>query len=291
MQFYPLSLDESFEKELNIEDNYSLSTLPLLNDESFNKREYISNIITDSENNQNYPNFFYEPFIKDKVNEPVKNENPHKTESINKISGDKENIFATEIKKSRGRQSYTGKKKKHWSGCYDNLQTKIQVHFFSFIINICNDALKTELPNKNYIFKEITYEIKRKVNHTFFEKLKKSAISEIFEFDISEKNNNFNKDYNKQLLSQVYNATNWLNKFFNINYLKLFEYYFYYNKEKQMNIMNIEGKNIILSNKTNTFCDLLKKKVNEKIKKNLIDTALANYFYDYDSNNKKFICS
>ena len=111
MQFYPLSLDESFEKELNIEDNYSLSTLPLLNDESFNKREYISNIITDSENNQKCQNFFYEPFIKDKVNEPVKNENPHKTESINKISGDKENIFATEKKKSRGRQSYTGKKK------------------------------------------------------------------------------------------------------------------------------------------------------------------------------------
>ena len=64
----------------------------------------------------------------------------------------------------------------------DNILTKIQVHFFSFIIDIANDALFTEFKENNtYNFKGIDYKIKTKFNHSLFEKYKKSRIKDILE--------------------------------------------------------------------------------------------------------------
>ena len=124
--------------------------------------------------------------------------------------------------------------------------------------------------------------IKQKIDQEFFELLKESPIKKIVELRISKKYKRYGEDYNQQLLSKVYNESPWLNKFFNINYIKLFTYYFNYNKEKQNNKINIEGKNITLSTKTKTFCDLLKKKENKKIEKELKETALSVYLNDFD---------
>ena len=200
-----------------------------------------------------------------------------------KISENQEKkiIFNSKIGK-RGKPSNNSRIKMHTNLNFDNLQTKIQVHFFSFIINICNDALYSELHDKKNSFKEISYKIKQKVDQEFFELLKESPIRKIVELRISKKYKRCGEDYNQQLLSKVYNKSPWLNKFFNINYIKLFTYYFNYNKEKQNNKINIEGKNITLSTKTKTFCDLLKKKENKKIEKELKETALSVYLNDFD---------
>ena len=70
----------------------------------------------------------------------------------------------------------------------------------------------------------------------------------------------------------------WLNEFFNMKYLKLFE--IYYNDEKPLKSFIFHHKNIVLSNKTKSFYDLLLK--NEDDKTELIETANSVYFYGYN---------
>ena len=50
--------------------------------------------------------------------------------------------FRISKKKNRGKQTEKAKKFQHLSTDFDNLQRKIQVHYFTFIINLSNDALK-----------------------------------------------------------------------------------------------------------------------------------------------------
>ena len=223
----------------------------------------------------------YEKEKKQEKNEFQKEKNEKKNiESVKSVEKVIKNVFQTKTQKYRGIQSNILRKKRHINTSFDNLLTKIQVHFLSFIINICNDALYTELHFNNESFKGISYDIKRYFNYQLFEEYKKSPIKKFLEFNISSKYKNFKPYHNFQLLCKVYNATEWLTKFFNMNYLKLFTYYFYYNKEKQMNKIYFEGKNIILSKNTKTFYDLLQKKENEGIKKELNDAAISVYFHE-----------
>ena len=162
----------------------------------------------------------------------------------------------------------------------DNILTKIQVHFFSFIIDIANDALFTEFKEENtYNFKGIDYKIKTKFNHSSFETYKKSRIKDILELEISPKFKLSQMDHNKQLLDKVMNLSNWLDKFFDMNYLKLFSYY--YNNKNALKAIFFEGKEIKLSKKTKSFYYLIEK---NKINKNeLIKTAESYYFNEDDS--------
>ena len=297
-----ISLDESLEIGLNhdnINSNNSLSTQSFFYyDYNEDKSDNCSYCFDKDSNYHNYNNFDNKKYtnyilktLKSSENDKNQKKNDFQKEihEKNKIIENKQsiedvtkNIFQTSMKKSRGVQSNISRNRRHINLSFDNLQTKIQVHFFSFIINICNDALNTELHFNNKCFKGISYDKKRYFNYQLFEEYQKSPIWKFLTFNISKKYKNFQKDHNLKLLSKVYYATNWLNKFFNINYLKLFEFYFNYNKEKQMNNFNFEGKNINLSKNTKTFCDLLKKKENEGIKKELIDAAVSVYFHDYD---------
>jgi len=43
--------------------------------------------------------------------------------------------------------------------CKDNIRRRIQVHFFNFLINFCNDALKAEYKHSLYSFKKLIIEI------------------------------------------------------------------------------------------------------------------------------------
>ena len=72
-------------------------------------------------------------------------------------------------RKNRGKQTNNSRRVKHISNSLDNILTKIQVHFFSFIIDIANDALFTEFHEKTtYNFKGINYKIKTKFNHLLY---------------------------------------------------------------------------------------------------------------------------
>ena len=79
-------------------------------------------------------------------------------------------IFLVAHYKQRGKEcSEKGKlflKKKHNKSNFDNLQTKIQVHFINFLLNFVNDIVHYEF-DTNDSFKDIDYGVKKKINHEY----------------------------------------------------------------------------------------------------------------------------
>ena len=66
------------------------------------------------------------------------------------------------INKKRGRKAKEKSKKKiiHTNDKEDNLLTKIQIHFFNFIINFCNDCLKKKITSQKSFFRKLIMKIK-----------------------------------------------------------------------------------------------------------------------------------
>ena len=195
------------------------------------------------------------------------------------------------LKEKRGRKvkqhknneyiNKTNNKRKHISKDFDNLQTKIQVNFITFIVDISNDALLAEfgIKNKKYNFKDISYDIKKKVSFKFCDKLKNSIIKDILSEEISPKYKICDdKNINMKILNEVCEKSKWLNEFFNMKYLKLFE--IYYNNKKPLKSFIFNHKNIVLSSKTKSFFDLLLKNKDDETE--LIETANSVYFYGYN---------
>ena len=192
-------------------------------------------------------------------------------------------------KKKRGKPNEKNKKSQHLSTDFDNLQRKIQVHFFTFIINLSNDAIKAELGSKTpYNFKQIDYKLKIKISHKNVSNLHKLAIKDILKMSISPKNKNFSEFINNEILNVVCQISKLLERFFNIKYLEFFND-FYFNEEKETNKVVFEGKEIPFSKETKNFYHLLKKY--ENYKSLLIDCAKRVYFYGYDAliRNNSFV--
>jgi hypothetical protein len=189
--------------------------------------------------------------------------------------------FKSTQKKNIEKQSKIGRKRMHHNSSFDNIQTKIQVHFFSFIVNVTNDALYTQLGTNDFNFKDISYEIKRNIRHDNVEKLKNSQIGDILKLKISKKYKKFNESMNYETFNKVCEKSEWLKDFFKINYLILFKYY--YNNCKKLEKITFKEKDIFLSKKTESFYDLLEKKINKDIRNKLIDTVKSVYFNGYDT--------
>jgi len=202
----------------------------------------------------------------------------------NGIIENKMNFSENIPKRGRKRLKMENKKAIHRSNNFDNIQRKIQVHFLSFLINFCNDALKTEYTQFRHSFKQINYKSKTTVNfnHTSF--LKKSSIKDLLNLEISEKFSTYNKFENKKLLDKIILKSKWLNDLFEMNYLKLFDYY--YNKEEPLYKIIFENKEILLSSKTKSFYYLLEK--NQDLKQEIIDTAKLVYFNGNDGFDNPF---
>lgn len=64
------------------------------------------------------------------------------------------NIFKV-LSAKRGRKQEGKRKKEHNKHSLDNILSKIQVHFLSFLINMVNDALKAEFGEKLFIILKI----------------------------------------------------------------------------------------------------------------------------------------
>ena len=216
-----------------------------------------------------FNNIFQEKFVS-----ILSSKNSENDKSFNIIE-EKGSIYEkTKEAKRRGRKRKRENRKIHNKYDFDNLLTKIQVHFLKFVINLSNDALKTEF-NKgtSHNFKQISYKEKRNVNYDYFMLLKKSKIKDILQINISEKYKNFGEDENKKTFNNVndVNKHQWLNKFFNIDYIKLFSDYYL----KSLKRIDFEGKIINFSEKTKSFNDLLAK--NPTIRTQLIDTLNCAY--------------
>ena len=202
-------------------------------------------------------------------------------------------FFRTVLHKKRGRKKENeGKTKKnkkcHSSDDFDNIQRKIQVSFISFLVRLANDLLKNIFGQKTkFHFKDVDYELKKIVNHKYIECLKKSNYSDIMKMRISPKNKRFSKFENKETLNKVCKYSPFLKKFFENNYLYIFQKYYctiINNKEE----VDIDGFKVTLSPKTKTLYNLLiKNESNKKKFKSIVEDV---YFSEINYiNNQKFV--
>jgi hypothetical protein len=177
------------------------------------------------------------------------------------------------------------KRKSHQKSDFDNILTKIQIHFLNFVINLCNDAMKIIDKNQKQYFRPINYKFKRNISFNNIKRLKEIPIKEILAQEISEKYKLVSKSINSDILALVAPSSQWLNDFFSINYLKAFS--MYYNNCKPLKKINFKGKEIILSSKTKAFNTLLRK--NKVLKNNMISAAQAAYFNGHENLTEIFL--
>lgn len=197
----------------------------------------------------------------------------------------KNRLFKIEKNKKRGRKSMK-KKKFHLKSDFDNVLTKIQIHFLNFLINISNDVLKATLTDNNLHFKHINYNFKKQITYEHIKYLKTVPIKVLLEKDISSKYRKYSKDFNSKILQQVIPSSKWLEEFFNMKYLSLFR--IYYNNCKPLKQINFNGKNINLSLNTKSFYNLLKKNRIKLMRAKIISTAQDAYFDGYKNMDAKF---
>ena len=178
------------------------------------------------------------------------------------------NVFLCNKKRKRGMPRYSNKninQKIHDCNSLDNILRKIQIHYLSYIISLTNDLIKCFSTSDNLQFKNINYQIKSNVNYRFVKSLKKMKIKDILQFEISIKYRIYEQEINKKIFQKVSKLFPFLNDFFNMTYLEVFnKFYIKFGK-----VINFEGKNIYLSENTKIFSYLLEKNKNiaEKIQK------------------------
>ena len=265
--------EEDIPSELPLEQSEVLYLSSILNNYDMQRSTMDStNIINQIvENNNNIDrvcnNIFYAPKATIELEENEdKNQNP-KCVTLN-------------LKKytKRGRKKEEGKpiRKKHSSMDDDNVLTKIQVHFFTYLINITNDIIKSGF-GKNGDFQQIKYDDKKNIKLDNIKKLKNSKIKDILQMKISSKCRKYDENYNKnnyiKILETISNdaSLNWITDFFHMNYLDLFEKY--YNNDN-----SFFGKEINISKETKSFNDLLKK--NDDKMKDCLNIISKRYLQD-----------
>ena len=175
-----------------------------------------------------------------------------------------------DIGKKRGRHPQNKDKTSfHDKTGDDNLLGKIQIHFLTFVIDFCNDALRDEYKYSKDYFRNINHESKRTVNFNYTMQLKNSTVKDLLKMDISDKYSRYKKSYNKDLLEKIENSSPTLSELFEMSFLELFNKY--YNKGNPLDKIVYKNKIINLSDETKSFSNLIDK--NKDIEKYLIDIA------------------
>ena len=218
---------------------------------------------------------------KSENNENITNSTPaeHKTNLFKVSISDSANDTTLLKNKKRGRKSNSEEKKEKNHDKYspDNIKRKIQVHYQSFIPLSINDILESYGIREK--FYKLEYEFKKIVNKSHFKYLINSNIGDIISKEISNKYKKKNKNNNSSV--HTYFKTNKvLENIFEMNYLDFFRN-FYMKKEKivDLKIFGID-KIITLSEKTETYYDLLEKLKKEEDEKyiKLIDECIKDNY-------------
>ena len=173
-------------------------------------------------------------------------------------------LFIINRKKKRGRKCRHNSRI-HDCNSLDNILRKIQIHYITFIISLTNDLINTFSPyNINLEFKNLDYHIKNRITYNWVKMLEKMKIKDILQQRISSKYKKYNIKKNKEIFLEVSNLFPFLNDYFNMTYLEVFNK-FYIKSDK---VINLEGKSIYLSENTKVYSDLLEKNKNiaEKIR-------------------------
>jgi hypothetical protein len=198
------------------------------------------------------------------------------------------------INQKRGRKVKEGnntlhslKKKTHGPSDFDNIQRKIQVSYITFLVRFGNDAIKSVFGKKTkYNFKDVNYELKKKVSYEHIEYLKQCNYSDIIQMKISPKNKKHGEDANKETFNEICQYSDKLKRLFEKNYLYIFQKYYCRIK----NEVNIDGIKIKLSPRTKPLFNLLDK--NKASKDKFINVIKDVYFsQDNFNSDKNFIIS
>jgi len=183
--------------------------------------------------------------------------------------------------KKRGRKAKgKGNRKPHSREANDNIMIKIQTHYFSFIINLLNDNIKSSLEGEKIEFKKFSHsqicDASKKRNLI---KIKKLKIYELLlKMEISPKYKKCEKDHNKKNLKNLI-VYPWLKDLVMLDYLELFE--MYYNKKQPLKELIIGNKRMLQLKEAKSFYYLLQE--NDEIEENLIKTAEEFYKNDFNS--------
>ena len=191
----------------------------------------------------------------------------------NLICFSKKPHFIQKIKHSPGRKrkyqnGIQDNIKRHGKKSFDNIITKVQVHYITFIINLTNDVIisifgKNSKKNGLY-FTDIDYKIKKNTSFENMEKLKTQSIKDILLVSSSKKFRTKKEDYNKIIYHKLVNSSEILDELFNMNYKSLFR--IYHNNAQPIKKIVINQKEIELSHRTKAFFQLIEKN-NEEMKK------------------------
>ena len=249
---------------LNEEDNKFLNKI--------NIREESPSLESKFENNSQ------KSFIEKENNNQNEYHSTFNTSKNNDNCISKNTIFKTVLHHKRGRKGKDKKigKKYHGSGDFDNIQRKIQVSFFNFLIQLANDAIKTVLgEDAKFCFKDVKYKFKKVVSHDYLEKLKKSKFSDILNLSVSPKKRSYSENSNKKTFMEICKLSPNLKHLFELNYLYLFQKYFC-EYEKNQDIIDIGGLKIKLSRNTQILYELINKNYDQKEK--FIDVLKNVYF-------------
>ena len=187
----------------------------------------------------------------------------------------KEEIKKNEIKKKKKKTVY----KKHDKMEKDNIVRKIQVHYCNFLINFINEVTQKIIIDESYktknaeeiihmkdcLFNNIDYKFKSNIKKNFMEEVENMKIKEIISpsKEFCKLHNITNK--NEQIMEKIeLKNKSILNKILNQKYL------FYFTEIYSKNKRNLELKeeneciNLVLSNKTKMFYDLVIKNSDDK---------------------------
>lgn len=228
-----------------------------------------NNITKNSENNNQNIN----PIKKHKIFKSISYDKHQNKE----ISQNNEDELSESRKKRRGRKpkSEIKVKRVHNASDYDNILRKIQVHFLSFIIYFANDLIEAFLPkNRELRFKNLNYDLKKTVSHSYVQLLKNKKIGEILQFQASSKNRKFDSSVNQQTFEKVCQLSPFLKNFFELSYLEVFNNYYY----KSNRHFIFEGVQVNISQRTKVFIDLIQKNIGaaEKIKQITMNNFIEN---------------
>ena len=213
--------------------------------------------------------------------------NDDKKKEVEKGNNQIKNKFSVKKMKKPGRKGEDNKgencfKKIHGSKEYDNIVTKVKVHFISFLINLSNDIIIHIFGNdKNLYFKDLDYKIKSNVKFIELEKFKQLNLKEILQKPISKKFMPQNANNNEETYKKVIELANYLEKFFNLKFIVLFKSY--YNNNYISLIKYVIDTTIIPSKKTESFSELLKK-YNDEMKILIIKYTRRAYFGEIEEN-------
>ena len=288
-----LQAEQNYDSNISVNDFFNF---PLSSNEVFlyNNLKYLernrTNFITKDTSNLT-ENITEEEFNK------VFNRNDSDYNNGNDLDENKENIYIITDKSHKKKQknisfiinkreqpgkkriSVNSKKQKHGNNAFDNILSKIQIHYINYIREVSNDAIKAELKNlKKLEFKDIDYIYKRCIKFNYFEELKTIPIKDLLCKPITTKFKELskNKHYNLDVYNKVINHSKWLKDFFEQNYISFFNKY-YYNEGKELKAINFKGKEITFSPKTKSFYDLINNKNNIQLKKKLIECVETAY--------------